>query len=112
MGFDAVALGFGARRAVIFVIGVIALVDLNQRLHFGIVVAVIAALIGGEGMQHADAAILFQIRIQNRARVELAILLVTGNRQDRNAALGEDNDAVAVAERRASLSADIRRVHD
>ena len=70
---DVVAVGLGARRAFVLVVGVVALVDLDQRLHFGIVVAVIAALVGGQRMQHADAPVLLQVRVQNRAAVDRAL---------------------------------------
>src|SRR5690349_13006022 len=103
MRSDLVIRRLGARRSLVFVVGVIALVNLHQRLHFGIVVAIIAALVGGQRMQKTDAAILFQIRIEHRSGVGGTLLLFAADRKHLHAAVVEDDVAMPVGIRDAAL---------
>src|SRR5687767_9631555 len=91
------------RSALVFVVCVITLVQLNQRLQFRVVVAPVCPLARGQGMFHAYSPVLAQIRVKNRTRIQLALVLFQGYRERANAAVIEDDVAMAVGISDASL---------
>src|SRR5258708_39734590 len=106
MWYDGGVRRLRARRAFVFVVGVVALIDLDTRFDLRVVVAVVAALVGGERVQHADPAILFQIRIQNRAGVYGILVFRLRDGQHLDATLREHDVTLAIGVRHAALVAE------
>src|SRR5579885_2811814 len=100
----------GPRRALVFVAGMVALVDLYQRLERGVVVAIVRALSRGQRMFHADAAILPQVGIENAAAVDLPAVLRRPHRKSAYSPVVEHHVAVAVGIIHAALVTEQRRV--